>query len=107
MTWYDIRSGAEYLGISQRSLYQLCRDRAIRHSRITAKRVIRFKQVDLDEYVTQSTIEPVKMADTQSPRSAAPLPRGKLIRSLPGLKDYFAKPAGPARRHRGGEIAEN
>ncbi|HVX13051.1 MAG TPA: helix-turn-helix domain-containing protein [Pirellulales bacterium] len=66
--WLDLRTAADRLGISEKTLRRLVADRRIRFRQIGKGGSISFKQEFLDEFNTEHTVAPV---------DAAPPPPGR------------------------------
>src|SRR5262245_47985361 len=78
---YTVKEVAEVLSISAQAVYQLCAKKKLRHLRLGIGRgTLRIPASALDEFVTQSTIQPVRVSqvqlrETESEGKASPPPR--------------------------------
>jgi excisionase family DNA binding protein len=101
-TRMNIAEAAAHMGISPRYLYQLCRDRKIRHERIGGRTIIRFLLVDVEAYLASRTIEPVDALPVTHPPVTHRPAMARVSRAAAGGVDYFSPQGAPRTRRRDG-----
>jgi excisionase family DNA binding protein len=56
--WFDVRTAAQYAGVSVDSIYKACSRKELRHTRIGGRRVLKFLPEWLDEWIAATVVEP-------------------------------------------------
>ena len=64
MPYMNSVEAAEYLGVSDRTIRELCRTRQIEHERLNGRN-IRIKQEWLDDYLTKIRVTPVNNSESK------------------------------------------